>query len=94
MARAIISRILEIKPKTPWAESQLGVVLLFMGDTESAQQAFNTALSHSKKEPTALWGKAAMYRHFGFEQKFAATLAQARAAGRPAGILHPWMIGF
>jgi Tfp pilus assembly protein PilF len=93
MARSIVSRVLEIIPKYPSAEARLGLVLLFMGDTESAQQSFKTALQHNPKEPTALWGLAAMYKHFGFMSKFTSTMALARKAGRPAGPTHPWMNG-
>jgi tetratricopeptide (TPR) repeat protein len=91
LARLILNRALELSPSNSAIEGMLGVTFLFSNDLENAAAAFKQALKHNPKEATAAWGLASMYSQFGFKSRYKGLAASAKAAGRPSGVLHPWM---
>ncbi len=90
-ARVIYSRALEIEPKNAALEANLGTTLMFMNDLEGAQQSFQAALKLNSREPNALWGLAGLLSQYQFENKLKSAKSKARNAGRPSGVVHPWV---
>lgn len=91
MTRLIVSRILEIKPNDAKSEGLLGMTLMWMNDLGAAAETFMTALKHKRNEPMAVYGLAALYRQFGFTQKFAQIQPRLKSIPKPTGVLHPWI---
>lgn len=91
MARLVLSRSLEIKPNDAKTEGVLGITYMFMNDLETAAETFKLALKHDRNEANATYGLAALYRQFGFNQKFNQVQPRLKSVSKPAGVLHPWM---
>ncbi|MGE0526369.1 MAG: tetratricopeptide repeat protein, partial [Bdellovibrionales bacterium] len=90
-ANAIYRRILEVKPDDAEALASIGVVHLYMGSWENAYDYFEQAQKHEPKNATAQYGKAALFKRFGYKDKFEEAARLARQYGRPSGAMHPIM---
>jgi tetratricopeptide (TPR) repeat protein len=83
MSNLILNRALEIRKNHANSLARQGMNLIAMNDFENAKLKFKAALKSSKRNPTALWGMAALYKKFDYTSKFRRTRSKARRAGRP-----------
>lgn len=93
MARLIFNRMNEIEPSSAEYTAWTGVTLMFMNDLEGAAAAFREALKKKGSDPVGLYGIAALYKQFGFTNRYKAIESRLKSAGKPKGYLHPWMSG-
>jgi len=91
-AAGIFARILELEPGSSRARASIGVCALYLNDFDAAYDSFKKALEMNDTDPTALWGLAGLYKHFGFKLKFQQIRARTKTI-KPPELMHPWSKG-
>ncbi|MFZ3229796.1 MAG: tetratricopeptide repeat protein [Pseudobdellovibrio sp.] len=90
-ALATTSRMIEYEPNNMNWLAEAGVVYIYLNEVELAVATFKETLKKSPQDKTALWGLAGIYKKYGFLKQASILQAKAQAAGRPNGMIHPWM---
>lgn len=90
-ALSTTSRMMEYEPNNTNRIAQAGVIYMYLNEIDLAVSTFKETLKKSPNDKTALWGLAGIYKKYGFNQQANSWMMKAQAAGKPTGLLHPWM---